>query len=132
MVSDLDHFKRVNDTFGHNAGDRVLKTFASILKNNSRRSNMCARIGGEEFLMVLTHTSVEGAVIAVERIRETLAAEIFKLGSGETVVTASFGVAGLTDKSQDFDQLLCLADAALYSAKQLGRNRIQLAGDNNL
>jgi two-component system cell cycle response regulator len=127
VMSDLDHFKRLNDAFGHDAGDIVLKKFAAILKDHCRRSNMCARIGGEEFLIVLTHTDVQGAVIAVERIRETLAAQVFRFGNHDIVVTASFGIASLNPQSEDFIQLVSRADEALYSAKRLGRNRISLA-----
>jgi diguanylate cyclase (GGDEF)-like protein len=123
----LDHFKRLNDAFGHDAGDIVLKKFATILKDNCRRSNMCARIGGEEFLIVLTHTDVQGAVSAVERIRETLAGQIFRFGTHDIVVTASFGIASLNRQSENFVQLVSRADEALYSAKRLGRNRISIA-----
>jgi len=130
-MSDLDHFKRLNDAFGHDAGDVVLKKFAAILKDNCRRSNMCARIGGEEFLVVLTHTDVQGAVIAVERIRETLAAEVFRFGTHDIFVTASFGIASLNRESENFIQLMSRADEALYSAKRLGRNRISLAAEVN-
>jgi two-component system, cell cycle response regulator len=131
VMSDLDHFKRLNDAFGHDAGDIVLKKFAVILKDNCRRSNMCARIGGEEFLVVLTHTDVQGAVIAVERIRETLAAEVFRFGTHDIFVTASFGIASLNRESENFIQLMSRADEALYSAKRLGRNRISLAAEVN-
>ena len=88
---------------------------------------MCARIGGEEFLIVLTHTDVQGAVIAVERIRETLAAQVFRFGNHDIVVTASFGIASLNCQSENFIQLVSRADEALYSAKRLGRNRISIA-----
>jgi two-component system cell cycle response regulator len=127
VMADLDHFKRLNDAFGHDAGDIVLKKFASILKDNCRRSNMCARIGGEEFLIVLTHTDVQGAVIAVERIRETLAAQVFRFGTHDILVTASFGIASLNRQSENLIQLMSRADEALYSAKRLGRNCISLA-----
>ena len=132
VMSDLDHFKRLNDAFGHNAGDIVLKKFAAILKDNCRRSNMCARIGGEEFLIVLTHTAVQGAVIAIERIREALAAQVFRFGNHDIVVTASFGIASLNRQSEDFIQLVSRADEALYSAKRLGRNRISLAPEERI
>ena len=132
VLSDLDHFKRLNDAFGHSAGDIVLKKFAAILKDNCRRSNMCARIGGEEFLVVLTHTDVPGAVIAAERIREALAAQIFRFGNHDIVVTASFGIARLDSQSENFIQLVSRADEALYSAKRLGRNRTSVAAEVNL
>jgi two-component system cell cycle response regulator len=124
VVADLDHFKHLNDAFGHNAGDIVLKKFAAILKDNCRRSNMCARIGGEELLIVLTHTDLAGATIAIERIREALAKEVFKFGNHDVVVTASFGIARLKSESENFIQLVSPADEALYCAKRSGRNRI--------
>ena len=127
VMADLDHFKNLNDAFGHNAGDIVLKEFAAILKTNCRRSNMCARIGGEEFLIVLTHTDLAGARVAIERIRETLARHVFKFGNHDIVVTASFGIARLKSESESFIQLVSRADEALYGAKRLGRNRIKIA-----
>ena len=127
VMADLDHFKSVNDTFGHDAGDRVLKRFAEILKANSRYSDICGRLGGEEFLIVLTHTDVNGAMVAVDRIREEFAEQIFTFGTHELAVTSSFGIAGLSRQLQGFSQLVSQADVALYSAKRLGRNRVALA-----
>jgi len=127
VMADLDRFKSVNDTFGHNAGDSVLKKFAQILKVNSRHSDICGRMGGEEFLIVLTHTDAKGAMIAVERIREELAQQIFTFGTHNIVVTASFGIAGLSPQVKNFSQLISQADVALYSAKRLGRNQVALA-----
>jgi len=127
VMADLDHFKTINDTFGHDAGDRVLKAFAEILRANSRRSDICGRIGGEEFLIVLTHTDANGAAVAVNRIREDFAEHILTFGTHEIAATASFGMAGLSQQVQDFSQLVSRADVALYSAKRLGRNRLALA-----
>jgi diguanylate cyclase (GGDEF)-like protein len=129
VMADLDRFKRLNDSFGHEAGDTVLKEFAQILKGNCRSSNLCGRIGGEEFLMGLTHSDTKGALIAVEHIRENLTEKVFTFGTHDIVVTASFGIAGLDRKSEseDYSQLVCRADKALYSAKQAGRNRIAFA-----
>jgi two-component system cell cycle response regulator len=108
VMADMDNFKSVNDTYGHDAGDAVLKGFAEILKTNTRSADICGRIGGEEFLIVLTHTNRDGATLVV--------------------VTASFGIAGHSrHQSQNFNRLVTQADAALYSAKQLGRNRVELA-----
>lgn len=126
-MADLDRFKRINDSFGHEAGDTVLKEFAQILKDNCRTSNLCGRIGGEEFFVGLTHSDMEGAAIAIERIREDLAEKIFTFGTHEIVVTASFGIASLHRELEDYGQLVCRADKALYSAKQSGRNRIAFA-----
>jgi two-component system cell cycle response regulator len=125
-LADLDRFKSVNDTYGHDAGDTVLKKFAQILKANTRSSNICARIGGEEFLLVLTHVEKEGVEAAIGRIREQLAGQRFRFGGCNLGVTASFGIAGFQGKkAPDFDLLVNHADVALYSAKHNGRNRME-------
>ena len=127
-LADLDHFKLVNDKYGHNSGDLVLKKFAEILKNHSRRSNICGRFGGEEFLIILTHTEEMGARTAVERIRQAFEAHHFTFGSNDVVVTASFGIAGFSRRqAQTFNQLVAQADGALYAAKRNGRNRTEMA-----
>jgi diguanylate cyclase (GGDEF)-like protein len=128
VLADLDHFKAVNDAHGHDAGDTVLKKFSEIVKANSRRSDMCGRIGGEEFLFVLTHTTQEGARVVIERIRTELEATKFVFDGTSLTVTASFGLAGFEGtQAPDFNQLVTQADAALYAAKRTGRNRIQTA-----
>ena len=131
IVADLDHFKRINDTFGHDAGDAVLVGFAEILKANTRQSNMCARIGGEEFLLLLTHSDETGVTIAIERLRKQLEERDFVFKSGHAQVTASFGICGfLGGKAPCLNDLIIRADAALYHAKHGGRNRIEFAGLN--
>jgi two-component system cell cycle response regulator len=126
VMADLDHFKTVNDTHGHDAGNTVLKKFSEIVKANSRRSDMCGRVGGEEFLFVLTHTTQEGARVVIERIRAELEATKFAFDGTSLTVTASFGLAGFEGtQAPDFNQLVTQADAALYAAKRTGRNRIQ-------
>jgi two-component system, cell cycle response regulator len=130
---DLDHFKRVNDTYGHDAGDTVLKEFAELLKNNTRSSNICGRLGGEEFLLILTHVEMEQANLALERIRSRLEAREFSFEPHRTRVTASFGVVGFRGtRAPEFNILLSRADAALYSAKNKGRNRIEFAPRESL
>ncbi len=122
VLADMDNFKHVNDAFGHEAGDVVLKKFAEILKSNTRRSNMCGRIGGEEFLLVLTHADVNQARIVMERIRQMLEEHAFTFSDHSANVTASFGISGSSGKLvPDFSALLNQADRALYSAKNLGR-----------
>jgi two-component system cell cycle response regulator len=126
-LADLDHFKTVNDTHGHDAGDTVLKAFSQILKSKSRRSDICGRIGGEEFLFVLTHTTKEDAKRVIECVRLELEATKFNFNGNSLTVTASFGVAGFTGtKPPDFNRLVAQADLALYSAKRLGRNRVEV------
>jgi diguanylate cyclase (GGDEF)-like protein len=128
VMSDLDHFKSVNDTYGHGAGDEVLRKSADVFRTSTRLCDMCARSGGEEFLTVLTHVEREGVLIAVERIRKAIAAQKFEFGGRELKLTASFGVACLSDgEALDFGKLVERADQALYTAKRLGRNRIEFA-----
>src|SRR5882762_305369 len=127
-LADLDHFKAVNDTYGHDAGDTVLKVFSEILKSNSRESDICGRIGGEEFLLVLTHATKENAKLVIDRVRAQLETTQFNSDGKIFKVTASFGLAGFVGTSApDFNRLVAQADAALYSAKRQGRNRLALA-----
>lgn len=127
-LADLDHFKTVNDTYGHDAGDNVLKTFSEILKRNSRQSDICGRIGGEEFLFVLTHTTEENAKRVIDRVRAEFEATQFNFEGQSLKVTASFGLAGFVGtRAPDFNRLIAQADAALYSAKRQGRNRLELS-----
>lgn len=130
VLADLDHFKQVNDTFGHDAGDAVLQKFSKILMANTRRSDLCGRFGGEEFLMVLTHAAKEDALAVIERIRCELERTPFTFGGCTVRVTASFGLAGFEghQKPSIFSKLQTLADEALYAAKRGGRNRVELAG----
>jgi two-component system, cell cycle response regulator len=128
VMADLDCFKNVNDTHGHAAGDIVLKRFAEILRINTRKSNLCARIGGEEFLLVLTHAEKEQVRIAISRVREQIEAHKFEFGTRTLNVTASFGVSGWQGvRAPDFELLVNEADSALYAAKRNGRNRIEFA-----
>ncbi len=126
VMADLDHFKTVNDTYGHDAGDTVLKRFAKILKANTRLSDNCGRFGGEEFLLVMTHLDAEGVRVAVERIRQQFAVEQFDAHNKSFVVTASFGAALAGGEAPDLHGLLMQADTALYSAKRNGRNRVEI------
>ena len=130
VMADLDHFKSINDTFGHDAGDVVLKRFAEIVKANTRQSNICGRLGGEEFLLILTHVDREQVAIAIERIRQGFEIQEFTFAGKNTKATASFGAAGFRGSAPpDFSGLLARADAALYSAKRKGRNRIEFEAE---
>src|SRR5580698_1734585 len=133
VMADLDHFKSINDTHGHDAGDIVLKSFAEILKTNTRSSNICGRLGGEEFLVIITHVEKENAAIAIERVRKQFAAQKFTVGQSTFGATASFGIAGIrTAAPPDLSDLVTRADAALYSAKRQGRNRIEFEDERAL
>jgi diguanylate cyclase (GGDEF)-like protein len=126
VLIDLDHFKGVNDAFGHDAGDQVLKVFADVLRSNTRSSDISGRIG-EEFLHVITHADEAHMPMVVERTRARLNAHTFSFNATGVTVTASFGVAEF-DRSEPmpaFSELIARADRALYRAKQLGRNRIE-------
>ena len=124
IMVDLDHFKSVNDNFGHATGDEVIKMLAEILKNNTRKDDLVARYGGEEFCLVLPGMSVEVAVQVAERIRLRMKDESTKRYENGPRVTASLGVASMLDNPKDPGNLNHLADEALYAAKQTGRNRV--------
>jgi diguanylate cyclase (GGDEF)-like protein len=127
VAIDLDHFKRVNDVYGHEAGDIVLKTFGEILKGNTRSSDISGRIGGEEFLQVVTHADETHLPAIVERTRAKLTAHSFRFGESTVIVTASFGMTGFRggERALGFHELVKRADGALYKAKQGGRNRVE-------
>jgi diguanylate cyclase (GGDEF)-like protein len=123
---DLDHFKQVNDTHGHPAGDRVLVAATHAVERNLRESDVFARVGGEEFAVLLPNTSEEGAVDFAERLRAALQAISPLALEVDAQITASFGVVEFDRDSDDStgEALIAAADAALYNAKWLGRNRV--------
>jgi diguanylate cyclase (GGDEF)-like protein len=123
LMIDLDHFKQVNDTYGHLNGDAVLAELAQILVSGARESDVCARYGGEEFGLILHETNEPGARVLAERIRAKVAAATFP---GGLKLTISVGVAA-TDDAALFTQLIDRADQALYAAKQGGRNQVRVA-----
>jgi len=127
VIADLDNFKVVNDTYGHDAGDTVLKEFARILKRSVRSSDICGRTGGEEFIIIFTHADECNVGIIVARVLRQLREHDFSFGSKPVQVTASFGIAGFQGKGvPDFAKLVNQADEALYVAKRGGRNRIEV------
>jgi diguanylate cyclase (GGDEF)-like protein len=127
IVADLDDFKGVNDRFGHQAGDEVLRTFASILRETVREIDLPARYGGEEFAVLLPQTDLEGADRLAERLRRALASRPLSTRPGElVVVTASFGVAAFPDSATPA-ALFAAADEALYRAKRQGKNCVVCA-----
>jgi diguanylate cyclase (GGDEF)-like protein len=130
LVFDIDHFKRVNDTWGHLAGDKVLRDVAGILAYGLRQSDIAARFGGEEFAVLLPETDLEGATLVAERYRLDIAARQFQVDSTSLQLTVSIGIAALPrTKADDATEFLRRADAALYQAKEAGRNRVVGAAD---
>lgn len=124
IMMDIDHFKKVNDTYGHRVGDLVLREFASIVKGQIRKSDVFARYGGEEFILILPHTKQEGALLECRRIGKTISEHKFKGLKPKARITASFGVASFPHKKvKTQDDLITFADDALLQAKQEGRNR---------
>src|SRR5581483_381286 len=123
VMIDIDHFKQVNDTYGHLQGDQVLAELAKILTAAKRESDVAARYGGEEFALILHETDPEGAMVLAERIRASVEQATFP---GNLKLTISIGVAATNDETQ-FTSLMEKADEALYEAKEGGRNRVVLA-----
>jgi diguanylate cyclase (GGDEF)-like protein len=127
IIFDIDHFKRVNDTYGHLAGDEILRNVASIFKRQLRNDDIAARYGGEEFVVVLPNTIKEDATRIAEKIRLAIEAHPFPAGSGPGkpgVVTISGGVACHQIDGRSSSEVLSAADQALYLAKERGRNRV--------
>lgn len=120
---DIDHFKSVNDRFGHAAGDIVLQAVVEACAGTLRRTDRMGRLGGEEFSVLLPKTDLAGALEAAERMRMTIAERLIDLGDSKIAVTASFGIASVGTNVRDVDALLRHADMALYEAKGAGRNR---------
>jgi len=123
---DLDHFKTINDKFGHPVGDAVLIAVADRIGISVRRGDVAARVGGEEFAILLPETNIEAAALMAERIRVTLADTVLAL-AGQTPVrcTVSIGVADVCPSIQNHSALYTAVDEALYKAKRLGRNRVE-------
>ena len=128
VMIDIDHFKAVNDSYGHAAGDAVLVAVAAACRALLRDVDCFGRIGGEEFALLLPETTLAGAMEAAERLRQAIAASKAVFGDRVLRVTASLGVAERSEGDANFDALLARADAALYRAKAAGRDRIELAG----
>jgi diguanylate cyclase (GGDEF)-like protein len=125
MMIDIDYFKRVNDRYGHEAGDLTIKAVAQAIKSTLRSSDYTCRYGGEEFAVVLPELPVEGASVRAEAIRATVEALKIKCpGSRQINVTVSIGIAASPDHGSNADLLLRAADEALYEAKGAGRNRV--------
>jgi len=126
-IIDIDHFKRINDTRGHLAGDEVLRTLGAKLLGRVRASDSLGRYGGEEFLLVVPGAPTQTPFLPLERLQRAIAEIPFSYAGSDIKVTASFGVAWLDAASDSAELLLSRADAALYGAKHAGRNRVEYA-----
>jgi diguanylate cyclase (GGDEF)-like protein/PAS domain S-box-containing protein len=125
LMLDIDHFKQVNDTYGHQVGDRVLRTFAQLCRQSLREEDLLGRIGGEEFAIILPHADIEAACANARRIRERFASTIIRLADAvQFSCSVSIGISDLNPPHLSLDELLQQADLALYQAKHEGRNRV--------
>lgn len=126
LVMDIDHFKRINETFGHPAGDNVLRELAESCAKNLRKSDIFGRIGGEEFAVLLVETQAEAAVEVADRLRQRLAAKQTTVDGGIPInFTVSIGVTHARREDDCVDDLIKRADAAMNQAKNMGRNRVE-------
>jgi diguanylate cyclase (GGDEF)-like protein len=126
IMLDLDHFKKVNDFYGHEAGDEVLREAVRRMRSRIRAEDALCRYGGEEFLVILSHCSLTGARSTAENIRHRIAAEPFEVDGQSIAVTASLGLSEcLPDSGLTPDELIHMADSAMYHAKEKGRNRVE-------
>jgi diguanylate cyclase (GGDEF)-like protein len=124
---DLDSFKNINDSYGHDAGDQVLCRVAAILKEHTRASDISGRMGGDEFLLVITHVDEKCVPLTVERLRDQIRSQQFSFDGKTVSITASIGVCGFSGKEPpEFSKLVQQADKALYGAKRAGRNQIKI------
>lgn len=130
IIADIDLFKKVNDTYGHNCGDFILKSVADILKNTSRKQDSVSRWGGEEFLLLLPETDTDGATSLAEKLRLKIESSIFDYDEFQVKVTLTFGV-NVYDKIQNLDSLISKADSALYEGKQKNRNCVVIYNEIN-
>lgn len=125
LVIDIDHFKEVNDSYGHDVGDKVLKQVSELCSRSLRANDFIGRLGGEEFVIALLYTDQVTALLAAERIRQTIAKSKFNISGAKIQLTISIGTASLANADDTIDTILKSADRALYRAKDLGRNRTE-------
>lgn|GEM_PF-1720596 len=127
LMVDIDHFKAVNDRFGHKVGDAVIAHLGTLLRDSCRTSDLPARIGGEEFAILLTHTDIQAATLLAERIRKQIEASDCTVENQRIPYTVSVGVSSSDDFPLSPDEIMSAADSALYESKRGGRNRVSLA-----
>ena len=130
LLLDVDHFKRINDTFGHLAGDQALTLLSKTISSKLRTIDCFGRYGGEEFILLMPQTNLNGALLAAERMREVIATSKFELVQSDTSLSVSIGVAEFFD-GESVEQIISRADLALYAAKDGGRNRVVAAAPPN-
>ncbi|HEY5220233.1 MAG TPA: GGDEF domain-containing protein, partial [Gemmatimonadaceae bacterium] len=131
LLADIDHFKKINDTWGHEAGDEVLRRVARKLTEGVRTVDVCARYGGEEIAILLPQTALAGATDLADRLRHAVGATPVKFKGEEIAVTVSLGVASYPDSVRQRDGLFRAADRALYEAKRAGRNCVKAVAVEN-
>jgi diguanylate cyclase (GGDEF)-like protein len=125
IMVDIDHFKKVNDTFGHDGGDKVLREIASLLKNSVRKHDTVARYGGEEFVLLLPGAPLDPTNMVAERIRRSVENTPFDMGQTQIRITISLGISNFPiHRMKSKEELVKMADLALYEAKRGGRNRV--------
>lgn len=127
VMFDIDHFKKVNDDYGHQSGDEVIKMVAQVVQDTIRASDIAGRYGGEEFAIILPDTQPTDAVQLAERLREHIEAQVVETQEERIQVTISLGVAGWTSEFGDYAEWINSADQALYQSKENGRNQVTLA-----
>ncbi|SDC47785.1 MULTISPECIES: GGDEF domain-containing protein [unclassified Candidatus Frackibacter] len=121
---DLDHFKDVNDTYGHNCGDLVLKEVSQTVKDEVRQNDIVGRLGGEEFLLILPNTDGQNAIKVAEKCRKAIEEMKINYKENKIKITASFGVTEVSNSIDTTDELLNIVDKNMYEAKSSGRNKV--------
>jgi diguanylate cyclase (GGDEF)-like protein len=124
LMTDIDHFKKINDTFGHQAGDHILKQISAVISQSLRKTDVVCRYGGEEFLITLVNVSESVAKRIAEKIRATIELSVFEFEGKKIPVTSSFGISKVLPSDNQVDEVVKRADAALYQSKRGGRNRV--------
>lgn len=127
IMTDIDHFKKVNDVHGHQAGDYILKQVAEVLKKSFRKTDIVCRYGGEEFLIILPATDLKGTAAAAEKLRANVEAERIEFEGTHIPVTISLGIAEVNIGAETYNETIARADQALYTAKRDGRNQVKIA-----
>jgi diguanylate cyclase (GGDEF)-like protein len=125
LLIDLDHFRRVNDFYGYRTGDEVIRIIANVIKNNIRRSDVIGRFGGEEIIVFLPHTKLEGAMVAAERIRRIISESEITFEEDQIDITASIGAVSTGMEIKDIEQLIQAASSALDMARDRGRDFVE-------